>query len=143
METLQQVEQMRDEQVLARFGTAQDPAGRGFDEATYARVLAYELVRSRQRLTHYRTLYSSFIGEGKLYMVENLDEIGDGDGIPAKLVFSDDPSHVRGLEESAPVVVWTEPDLLEELAKERAVQDYFTDLLDELEPALQGSNGQA
>ncbi len=90
METMQQVEQMSDEQVLAAFGTAEDPAGRGFDEATYARVLAYELVRSRQRLTHYRTLYSSFIGEGKLYMVENLDEIGDGDGIPAKLVFSDD-----------------------------------------------------
>ena len=133
---------MGDAEVLAAFGTAEEPAGRGFDEATYARVLAYELVRSRQRLAYYRTLYASFVGEGKLYMIENLDEIGDGVGVPAKLVFSDDPSHVRGLEESAPVVVWTEPDLLEELAKERAVLDYFTDLLDELEPALRGSNGR-
>ncbi len=139
METLQQVEQMSDEQVLAAFGTTEDPAGRGFDEATYARVLAYELVRSRQRLTHYRTLYSSFIGEGKLYMVENLDEIGDGEGIPAKLVFSDDPEHVSRLEETADVIVWTEPELLDELMRERAVQDFLTDLLDELVPALQGS----
>ena len=137
MDTRQQVETMTDEQVLANFGTAEDREGRGFDEATHTRVLAYELVRSRQRLAYYRTLYASFAEVGKPFMVENLDENLDGDGVPAKLVFSDDAEHVLGLEASADVVVWTEPELLDELVRERAIHDFFTGLLDELEPALQ------
>jgi hypothetical protein len=40
------------------------------------------------------------------------------------------------LEEAADVVIWTEPALLEELVRERAVQDFLTGMLDELEPAL-------
>jgi hypothetical protein len=136
MDTRQQVQRMPDERVLAAFGTAEDPGRRGFDDATHARVLAYELVRARHRLTHYRTLYASFVEGGKPFMVENLDEAQDGDAVPAKLVFSDDPDHVRGVEGSADVAVWTEPELLDALSQERAVQDFFTDLLDELAPAL-------
>ena len=137
MDTMQPVERMTDEQVLATFGTAEDPAARGFDAATYTRVLAYELVRSRSRLAYYRTLYASFVEVGKPYMIENLDEAQDGDAVPAKLVFTDDADHVLGLEDSADVIVWTEPELLDALMRERTVQDFFTDLLDELEPALQ------
>jgi hypothetical protein len=136
MDTLPQVERMTDEQVLATFGTAEDPAGRGFDNATYARVLAYELVRSRQRLAHYRTLYAAFIDGGAEYMIENLDESLDGDAVPVKLVFADAPDQVQGLENGAEVVVWTEPELLAELTAERAVHDFLTGLLDEIEPAL-------
>ena len=139
MDTMQQVERMTDEQVLATFGTAEDPAGRGFDEATYTRVLAYELVRARSRLAYYRTLYASFAEVGKPYMIENLDEAEDGEAVPAKLVFTDDTEHVLGLEDSADVIVWTEPELLDALMRERAVLDFFTDLLDELEPALNTS----
>jgi hypothetical protein len=133
---LEPVEQMTDERVLSAFGTAEEPARRGFDEATYARVLAHELVRARVRLAHYRTLYAAFLQAGKRYMVENLDEVGDGRVVPAKLVFSNDAEHVLGLEENADVVVWTEPELLYELARERTILDFFTGLLDELEPAL-------
>ena len=136
METMRLVERMTDEEVLTTFGSAEDPAGRGFDEATYTRVLAYELVRARNRVAHYRALYAAFIEAGKPFMIENLDEVADGDGVPVKLVFADDPEHVREAEESAAVVVWTEPEILDALTKERAIQDYFTDLLDELEPAL-------
>ena len=136
MDTMTPVERMTDEQVLVTFGTAEDPAGRGFDEATYTRVLAYELVRSRRRLALYRTLYASFADVGKPFMIENLDETQDGDGVPAKLVFTEDADHVHGLEEAADVVVWTEPALLEELVRERAVLDFLTGMLDELEPAL-------
>jgi hypothetical protein len=136
VDTLQQVELMTDEQILSKFGTSEDPATRGFDEATYARVLAYELVRARDRLAFYRTLYATFIAEGKPYMVENLDESEDGDAVPAKLVFSEDPDHVGGLEESGDVVVWTEPALLEALERERGVHDFFAELLEELEPAV-------
>ena len=136
METRQQVERMTDDRVLAAFGTAEDPAARGFDDATYGRVLAYELVRARRRLTLYRALYAAFLEAGMPYLIENLDEARDGDAVPAKLVFSDDPDHVAGLEGRADVAVWTEPELLHELATERAVQDFFADLLDELAPAL-------
>ena len=136
MDTLPQVERMTDEQVLTTFGTAEDPGGRGFDNATYGRVLAHELVRSRQRLAHYRTLYAAFVGGGTAYMVENLDESRDGDAVPAKLVFVDAPEQMQGLDSGAEVVVWTEPDLLAELTAERAVHDFLTGLLDELEPAL-------
>lgn len=130
------VEQMTDEQVLAAFGTSEEPERRGFDEAAYARVLAYELVRSRRRLGYYRTLYATFVEEGAPFMVENLDEEQDGGAVPVKLVFADAPEHVRGLEEDADVVVWTEPELLAELAEERAVHDFLTGLLDEIEPAV-------
>ncbi len=139
MDTRVLVERMTDDEVLTAYATAEDPTERGFDDATYARVLAYELVRARNRVAHYRTLYTAFVETGKPYMIENLDEEGDGAAIPAKLVFSDDPDHVRGLEEGAGVVVWTEPELLDALVQERAVLDYFADLLDELDPALGGS----
>jgi hypothetical protein len=137
MDTLQQVELMTDEQILAKFGTSEDPSTRGFDEATHTRVLAYELVRARSRLALYRTLYATFIAEGRPYMVENLDESQDGDAVPAKLVFAEDPDHLRGLEGSGNVVVWTEPDLLEALERERVVHDFFAELLEELEPAVE------
>ena len=136
MDTLPQVERMTDEEVLTTFGTAEDPAGRGFDDATYGRVLAYELVRSRQRLAHYRTLYASFVDGGAEYMIENLDESLDGDAVPVKLAFADAPEQIQGLDNGAEVVVWTEPDLLAELTAERAVHDFLTSLLDELEPAI-------
>ncbi len=140
MDTRQLVEQMTDEQIFAAFGTAEDPAARGFDDATYARVLAYELVRARSRVAHYRTLYAAFIEAGKRFMIENLDEEAqDGAGVPAKLVFTDDAERIQELDERPDVDIWTEPALLEALLQERAVLDFFTDLLDELEPALQES----
>lgn len=138
MDTMQQVESMTDEQVLETFGTAEEPERRGFDEGTYARVLAYELIRSRHRLGYYRTLYTSFLKEDAQYMIENLDESENGDAVPVKLVFADQPDQIQGLDDGAAVVVWTESDLIDELAKERTVHDFLTDLLDELEPAVQG-----
>ena len=132
----QQVEFMTDDEVLTTFGTAEEPARRGFDQATHSRVLAYELVRARNRVAYYRTMYTTFIEAGRRYMIENLDDSADGPAIPAKLLFSDQPDQLLGLEETADVVVWTETDLLDALIKERAVQEFFTDLLDELEPAL-------
>jgi hypothetical protein len=145
MDTLiqQPVERMADDEVLAAFDTAEDPARRGFDQATYGRVLAYELVRSRQRLANYRTLYASFVEDGAPFMVENLDEASDGGAVPVKLVFADAPEQVQGLEEQADVVVWTEPELLAELAEERAVHDFLTALLDEIEPAVMMADGHA
>lgn len=137
MKTLQPVESMTNEEVLATFGTSEDPARRGFDEATQTRVFAHELVRARNRLAHYRTLYASFIEAGKPYMIENLDDDGTDNGrVPAKLVFSDDAGHVLELEDRPDVMVWTEPMLLDALVHERAIHDSFTELLDELEPAL-------
>lgn len=137
METLQPVESMTDQEVLARFGTSLDPEQRGFDEATEARVLANELVRSRHRLAHFRTLYTAFTEAGKPFMVENLDDDGAGNGgVPAKLIFSADAGHVLEIEERSDVMIWTEPMLLDALAQERAIHDFFTDLLNELEPAL-------
>ena len=138
MDTLGHVERMTDDEVLATFGTSEEFAHRGFDEATEARVLAYEMVRARGRLTYYRTLYAAFLEAGKPYMIENLDESQDGSTVPVKLVFSEDPDHVRGLEDSADVVVWTEPELLAALTQERTIHDFFTELLDEFEPKLQG-----
>lgn len=137
METLQPVEMMTDDELLETFGTSEDPDRRGFDEITHTRVMASELVRARNRLAHYRTLYAAFIEAGKPFMIENLDE-RDGD-LPVKLVFTDDASHVLEIEEQPEpdVVIWTEPALLEALTQERAVHDFFTALLDELEPALQ------
>jgi hypothetical protein len=120
METLQPVESMTDDEVLATFGTSEDPEHQGFDEITHTRVIAAELVRARNRLAYYRTLYAAFIG-----------------AIPAKLVFTDVADHVLAIGDQPEVVIWTEPVLLDALAQERAVHDFFTALLDELEPALQ------
>jgi hypothetical protein len=128
MGTQQPVESMIDSEVLATFDTAEDPARRGFDEVTHTRVMAYELVRTRNRLSYYRALYAAFLEAGKPYMIENLDDDASDGGIPAKLVFTDDVGHVREIEE---------PELLGALVQERAVLDYFTELLDELEPAVQ------
>ena len=136
MDTLQPVESMTDDEVLAKFGTSEDPGRRGFNEATRTRVLAYELVRARHRLAHYRALYSAFIEAGQPYMIENGNEPAVDGGIPAKLIFSDDAGQVLEIEERPDVVIWTEPTLLDALSLERAVHDYFTELLDELEPAL-------
>jgi hypothetical protein len=130
---------MTDDQVLATFDTAEDDASRGFDEAAHTRVMAYELVRARNRLTYYRTLYAAFHEAGKPYMVENLDETGDNGKVPAKLVFTDDVDHLLEIEGQPDVVIWTEPALLDALTQERAVHDFFTELLDELEPALKPS----
>jgi hypothetical protein len=137
MDTLRPVEAMTDDEVLATFGTSEDPAQRGFDEATHTRVMASELVRARNRLAHYRTLYAAFLEAGEPFMIENLDENTSGVGIPAKLVFTSDASHVIARGGQPEVVVWTEPTLLDALAQERAIHDFFTLLLNELELALQ------
>lgn len=137
MSISQSVESMTDEQVLSTFGTSEDGGIRGFDEATHTRVMAYELVRARNRIAYYRTLYSAFIEAGKPYMIENLDEESSNGSVPAKLVFTDDASHLLEIEGQPDCVIWTEPALLDALVQERAVHDFFTELLDELEPALQ------
>src|SRR5215207_3936121 len=138
MEILRPVETMTDDEVLATFGTSEDPEQRGFDEVTHTRVIAAELVRARNRLAYYRTLYAAFIETGKPFMIENLDdETTDNGAIPAKLVFTEVAEHVLEIGDQPEVVIWTEPVLLDALAQERAVHDFFTALLDELEPALQ------
>ena len=137
MEILQPVESMTDEEVLATFGTSDDPEHRGFDEVIHTRVVATELVRARNRLAYYRTLYAAFIETGKPFMIENLDDDSSDGTIPAKLVFTEDADHLAEIGEQPEVVIWTEPVLLDALAQERAVHDYFTALLDELEPAVQ------
>ncbi len=140
MDTEQSVETLSDEQVLAAFGMATDPAAWGFDATTQARVLAFELVRARNRVDHYRALYATFLEAGKPYMVENLDDAGDGAGLPAKLVFTDDVDHVAELEANGAVEIWTELELLRALTQERTVQEFFTDLLDELLPRSDEAN---
>ena len=52
MDTPLQVERVTNEQVLASFGTAVDASNRGFDDAIYTRVLAYELVWARCRIAN-------------------------------------------------------------------------------------------
>jgi hypothetical protein len=136
MELDQSVTQMRDEQVLARFGTSTDPASRGFDEATHAQVWAYEYVLARSRVAHYRALYSAFIEGGKHYMIENLDERSTATSVPAKLIFTDDPADLFAVDESAEVVAWTEHTLLSELTEQRAILDFFAGVLDEFQPAV-------
>jgi hypothetical protein len=125
---------MSDATVLATFGTGADAETRGFDEATHTRVMATEMVRARQRLSHYRTLYAAFLEAGEPVMIENLDEVSDAGTVPAKLAFTD-TIPVGGGAEAANVTVWTEVTLLEALVRERTISDYFTALLDELEPA--------
>ena len=139
MDTLQPVEAMSDEEVLATFGTAEDPDRRGFDEITHTRVMAYELVRARHRLAHFRALYAAFLEAGKPFMIENLNEEAADGRVPAKLVFTDDADHLREVAERPEVEIWTEPGLLDALAQERAIHDFFTALLNELEPAVMKS----
>ncbi len=131
------VQRMTNDELLATFGTAEDLVGRGFDDETQARILAYELVRARSRIAFYRTLYASFVEEAQPYMIENLDDSGDGDTVPVKLAFTDDGAEARRLEESAEMTVWTEPALLDALTQERAILDFFTTMLGEFVPALQ------
>jgi hypothetical protein len=120
-----------DAEIRSIFGISAGEAGRGFDAATQRRVYADELIRSRGRYAHHRTLYAAFVGGESRYMIENLDEAADGDGTPAKLAFADAEP---GPEVAANplVMVWTERALLEALTEERAMQDFFGDLLDEL-----------
>jgi hypothetical protein len=136
MDTQRSVGEMSNDEVLALFGTTLGSADRGFDEATHARVWAYEFVRSRARLAHYRILYTAFIENGMRYMIENLDELNAEKGVPAKLVFTNEFADVLGLEDSAEVIVWTERTLLDELARERAILDYLASVLDEFQVAV-------
>ena len=138
METRRSVQSMSDATILATFGTGADADSRGYDEATHTRVLATEMVRARQRLAYYRTLYAAFLEAGEPVMIENLDEVADPGAVPAKLVFTD-TIPVGGGAEAANVTVWTEVTLLEALVRERTIADYFMALLDELEPAQQAS----
>jgi hypothetical protein len=120
-----------DANILSIFGMSAGEVGRGFDIATQSRVYADGLIRSRGRFAHLRTLYAAFVGGESLFMIENLDEAADVEGTPAKLAFADEEP---GLEVAANplIMVWTERALLEVLTEERAMQDFFADLLDEL-----------
>jgi len=135
MENQPVFEQMTDEEIRAAVGLTTAADGTDLNAATQARVFATELIRSRGRFIHQRTLYAAFIGAGKPYMIENLDEIGAGRAVPAKLVFVDEPPG-PAVTDNPLLRVWTERALLETLTEERAVQDYFTALLDELAPHL-------
>jgi len=137
MDEQRSIGQMTNEEILALFRTSLETAERGFDAETLARVWAYEFVRSRARLAHYRALYTAFIDGGMHYMIENLDESIPEDGVPAKLVFTDSIDDVFDLDESAEVVVWSERMLLDELANERSILDYFGNVLDEFRAVVE------
>ena len=124
-------ENQSDATILSQLGMSAGAAGRGFDTATQCRVYADALIRSRGRFAHIRTLYAAFVGGESLFMLENLDEVGDSVGTPAKLAFADEEP---GPEVAANplIMVWTERALLEALTEERAMQEFFGDLLDEL-----------
>lgn len=134
VDTRPSVKGMSDAEALAAFETGADAETRGFDDATHTRVMATEMVRARQRLAHYRTLYAAFLEAGEPVMIENLDEDAQAGAVPAKLVFTDTIPVWDGAE-AAHVTVWTEATLLEALLRERTIADYFTALLDELDPA--------
>ena len=136
MDKRRSVTVMSDSEVLAAFEMGTDAESRGFDEATHTRVMVTEMVRARQRLSHYRTLYAAFLEAGEPVMIENLDENAATGTVPAKLVFTD-TIPVEGGAEGANVTVWTEAPLLEALSREHTIADYFTALLDEREPAQQ------
>lgn len=138
MERQRSVEGMSDAEVLATFATGADAASRGFDEATHTRVMATEMVRARQRLAHYRTLYTAFLEAGEPVMIENLDEAAEAGAVPAKLVFTDAIPDGDSTA-AATITVWTEASLLESLMRERTIATFFTALLDEMEPAQQVS----
>ncbi len=130
-------EQMTDAEIHTAVGMTAEASGRGFDAAVQGRVFANELIRARGRFAHHRALYAAFIAAGKPYMVENLDEVGDGRAIPAKLIFADEAPEPE-VRANPLLMVWTERALLEALTEERAVQDFFAGLLDELAPLLPG-----
>lgn len=134
----QSVERLSDGEVLALFDTGLDPATQGFDPRTQARVWASELVRARARLTHYQALYRALLEAGTAVVLETLDERGDEAARLAKLVFTDDPADVAAAASRPDLAVWTEPTLLEQLVKERAILDFFAGVLDELLPAVKG-----
>ncbi len=136
METRPSVEGMSDAEALAAFATGTDAATRGFDATTHTRVMAAEMVRARQRLAHYRTLYAAFLQAGEPVMIENLDETEASGTVPAKLVFTD-TIPTGDLAEGASVAVWTEGTLLDALVRERTIADFFIAVLDELEPGQQ------
>ena len=125
-----------DANILSTFGMSLGDDGRGFDLKTQCRVYADALIRSRGRFAHHRTMYAAFVGGESVFMIENLEVGDESDGLPAKLAFTD-------VEPGADVVdnelaaVWTERTLLEALTEERARQDFYTDLLDELAPLLE------
>lgn len=120
-----------DADILSDFGMTAGETGRGFDTATQRRVYADGLIRSRGRFAQHRALYAAFVEGGSLYMVENLAEASDDRESPAKLVFTDDEPG-PDVAANPLLVVWTERGLLEALTDERAIQDFFADLLDEL-----------
>jgi hypothetical protein len=122
-----------DAEILSIFGMTAGEAGRGIDAETQGRVFADGLVRSRGRFAHHRALYAAFVGGGSPFMIENLDEDGDGGAVPAKLMFVDEAPAPEAAANPL-TVVWTERALLEALAEERAIQDFFAGLLDELSP---------
>jgi len=123
-----------DATILSNLGMSPGADGRGFDTVTQSRVYADALIRSRGRYAHYRTLYAAFVGSESLFLMENLDEAGDGEGTPAKLAFADvEPG--PEVAENPLIMVWTERALLEALTEERAMQDFFAGLLDELATA--------
>lgn len=136
MQVQQPFEQLTDVELLAAFGMEAGEPGRGFDTATQARVFADGLIRSRGRFAQYRALYAAFIQAGRPFMIENLDEEGDGQAVPAKLLFADEPPGDE-IEENPLAMIWSERTLLEALTEERAIQDFFAELLDELAPTLE------
>jgi hypothetical protein len=73
-------------------------------------------------------------------MVENLSGESDRGIIPAELVFVDE-APAPAVAADPMNVVWTERALLEALAEERGIQDFFAGLLDELAPAV--TNGKS
>ena len=128
-------ETMSDADIRQAAGLPETTLEHAVDDATQARVFADALIRARGRFAHYRALYAAFIAADKPWMIENLDEIGDGAAEPAKLIFADeDPSAETGA--NPMLKVWTERSLLAALGEERAIQDFFAGLLDELAPRL-------
>jgi hypothetical protein len=123
-----------DADILKTFGMSAGEAGRGFDTATQSRVYADGLLRSRGRFAQHRALYAAFVEGGSQFMIENLDEASDGQEIPAKLTFTDEEPGPEVVANPL-LVVWTERMLLEALTDERAIQDFFADLLEELATA--------
>src|SRR5215207_4702991 len=120
-----------DADIRSSFGMSAGEAGRGFDTATLNRVYADQLIRSRGRYAHHRTLYAAFVGGESRFMLENVDEAEESDGTPAKLAFADVEPGPEVMANPL-IMVWTERALLEALTEERAMQDFFADLLDEL-----------
>jgi hypothetical protein len=128
-------ETMTDAEIRQAAGLPETALEHDVDDAAQARVYADALIRARGRFDHYRALYAAFIAADKPWMIENLDEIGDGAAEPAKLIFADeDPSAETGA--NPMLKVWTERSLLAALSEERAIQDFFAGLLDELAPRL-------